>query len=123
MQQDADVGDLWVGELARLWDAIGKPLDADRLAIYQRELADIPLGLLERTMSRVIRENTYSNVPPVGVIWKALRAELGDPRDVMDAMEQWCEHEFSKCVMRFGVLDNMLVVNMGHELSIPSEVL
>lgn len=101
--QDVDVGDLWVGELARLWEAIGKPLDADRLAIYQRELSGIPLGLLEKTISRVIRENTYSNVPPVGAIWQALRAELGHPRDVMDAIEQWCAEELSKCFVRFDV--------------------
>jgi hypothetical protein len=110
--QNVDLIDEWVGELARLWDAVGKPLEADRLAIYQRELADIPLGLLERTISRVIRENTYSNVPPVGVIWKALRVELGNPNDVMDAIGQWVYADLGRCVVRFGV---------GHSVAVETE--
>jgi hypothetical protein len=100
---DEEIHDLamdeWLGQLVRLWDAVGKPLEADRLAIYQRELADIPLGLLELAISRVIRENTYNNVPAVGIIWKAVRKELGDPHDVMDAISEWCERLWQRCLM------------------------
>ena len=96
----------WVSEIARLWDAVGKPLDETRLNIYKRELSDIPLGLLERAVSRVIRENTYSNVPPVGAIWKAVRVELGighkdDTTDVLDAIEDWKERSRQRCLVRF----------------------
>jgi hypothetical protein len=88
VDQTAEISE-WVGELVRLWDAVGKPLDASRLEIYQRELGDIPLGLLRLAISRVIRENTYSNVPPVGTIWAAVRKELGDPHDLMQSLADW----------------------------------
>lgn len=91
----------WLGQLIRLWDAVGKPLDADRLEIYRRELSDVPLGLLEHAVSRVIRENTYSNIPPVGTIWKAVRAELGNPYDVMDAIREWTERSWQRCFVKF----------------------
>jgi hypothetical protein len=92
--------DEWIDELARLWDAIGKPLDADRLQIYQRELNVVPLGLLKKVISRVIRENTYSNVPPVGVLWAAVRAELGQPVDVMQALADWCYMQYQPCTFQ-----------------------
>ena len=100
MAKDEYVPD-WLGEIARLWDAVGKPLDEDRLAIYQRELAEIPFGLLTKAISRVIREHSYSNVPPVGTVWKALRVELGNPRDVMEAIQEWNERGWQRCVLRF----------------------
>ena len=58
----------WLGILARVWTAIGKPRDADRLDLYGKALADVPLGLLEIAVARVIRENEYSVVPPPGVV-------------------------------------------------------
>lgn len=91
----------WLGQLIRLWDAVGKPLEADRLEVYRRELSDIPLGLLERAISRVIRENTYSNVPPPGTIWKAVRKELGNPHDVMDEIHAWTERSWQRCFVKF----------------------
>ena len=91
----------WLGVLTRLWDAIGKPLDADRLEVYRRELGDVPFGLLEKAVSRVIRENTYSNVPPVGTIWAAVRKELGNPSDLEDAIRRWDERLLERCFVRF----------------------
>ena len=91
----------WVGELVRLWDAVGKPLDASRLEIYQRELGDVPLGLLRLAVSRVIRENTYSNIPPVGTVWAAVRKELGDPHDLMQSMADWCFLQWQPGRVRF----------------------
>jgi hypothetical protein len=38
---------------------------------------------------RVIRENVYHVVPLPGVVWAAVRRELGDPWDVRLAMEDW----------------------------------
>ena len=100
VENQVDMIDEWLAEITRLWDAVGKPLDEDRLVIYQRELSDIPLGLLKRAISRAIRENTYSNVPPVGTIWKALRVELGNPYDVMEAIGEWMQSSLERCIVR-----------------------
>ena len=81
----------WLGVLAQLWTAIGKPIDAERLELYGRHLKGVPLGLLERAVKRVLRENVYLVVPPPGVVWAALREELGNPRDLNAAIEAWLE--------------------------------
>jgi len=96
--------DVWLDQLIRLWDAVGKPLESERLQIYQRELRAVPLGLLENAVSRVIRENVYNNVPTVGTIWKAVRMELGNPSDDMTAIEDWCERSWQRCFVRFDVV-------------------
>lgn len=79
----------WVGVLAQLWTGIGKTPEPDRLKIYQTQLAAVPLGLLELAVSRVMRENTWSVVPPVGAIWQAIRKELGNPYNLETALEEW----------------------------------
>ncbi|MCX6983175.1 MAG: hypothetical protein NT118_00300 [Lentisphaerae bacterium] len=75
--------------LAELWTAAGKPLEADRLKVYRQSLGEVPLGVLELAVRRVIRENVYHVVPLPGVVWAAVRRELGDPWDVRLAMEDW----------------------------------
>ncbi len=64
----------WLGVLAELWTAAGKPLEADRLKVYRQSLGEVPLGLLERAVRRVIRENVYHVVPLPGVVWAASSA-------------------------------------------------
>ena len=81
----------WLGVLAELWTAAGKPLEADRLEVYRQSLGDVPLGLLELAVWRVIRENVYHIVPLPGVVWAAVRKELGDPWDIRMAIEEWVE--------------------------------
>lgn len=90
----------WLGVLVRLWQAVGKPVDAERLQIYQRELGDVPLGLLEKAVTRLIREWSYANVPNVSEIWKAVRKELNDPNDLPIALESWKQRSFERCVYR-----------------------
>ena len=92
----------WLGVLVRLWQAVGKNVDAERLQIYQRELGDVPLGLLEKAVKRLIREWQYANVPNVNEIWKAVCKEL-DCRsdDVLDEIEQWKMSSWDRCVIRF----------------------
>ena len=87
--------------LARLWEAIDKPIDADRLQVYRRELGIIPLGLLEKAVSRCIRENTWLTVPPVGKIWEAVRTELGNPFDVNQAILDWEDASWRRCTYKF----------------------
>jgi hypothetical protein len=79
----------WLGILAQLWIAIGKPIEQDRLNIYAAQLEDVPMGLLEKAIDRLLKEHIYSNVPNVGVIWEILRKELGDPYDLKQAIADW----------------------------------
>jgi hypothetical protein len=58
---------------------------------HQRALEDVPLGLVECAVARVVRENEYSIVPPPGVVWAAVRKEMGDPYDARAAIEGWKE--------------------------------
>ena len=60
--------------LAELWTAAGKALEADRLQVYRQSLGEVPLGLLELAVRRVIRENVYHGVPLPGVVWAASSA-------------------------------------------------
>ena len=41
--------------------------------MYRQSLGEVPLGLLEREVRRVIRENVYHVVPLPGVVWAAVR--------------------------------------------------
>ena len=70
-----------------MWTAAGKPLEADRLQVYRQSLGEVPLGLLERAVRRVIRENVYHVGPLPGVVWAAMRQELGEPWDMRQAIE------------------------------------
>jgi hypothetical protein len=86
----------WLGILSELWKAVGKPLEKDRLEVYRHSLGEVPLGLLELAVRRVIRENTYHVVPPPGVVWSAVRQELGDPWDIRLALEDWAENGWGR---------------------------
>jgi hypothetical protein len=65
-------------------------------------LGEVPLGLLDLAVRRVIRENVYHVVPLPGVVWAAVQRELGDPWDVRLAMEVWVETKYQTlmCLMR-----------------------
>jgi hypothetical protein len=82
----------WMGVLASMWELIGKPVDPVRLRIYGRNLSSIPLGLLERAIDRVFRENVYQTVPVPGIIWEAVKKELGNPYDLEGQLERWEPH-------------------------------
>jgi hypothetical protein len=89
-------GDGFMGVLAELWTAAGKALEADRLQVYRQSLGEVPLGLLELAVRQVIRENVYHVVPLPGVVWTAVRRELGDPWDIKLAMEDWVERRWGR---------------------------
>lgn len=93
----------WLGVLAGMWDAIGKSLDERRLEKYAKELSYIPLGLLEKSVSRAMRNNgEYQVVPTIGAIHQALKNELGNPRDVDEAIDQWKNRLWARCFCDFG---------------------
>lgn len=92
----------WLGVLAGMWEAIGKPLDEKRLKKYAKELQGIPLGLLERAVSLAIRNSgDYQVVPTIAAVWGAVRKELGKPYDIDVAIERWCEAQYESKVVRF----------------------
>lgn len=92
----------WVDLLTGMWDAIGKPLDEKRLHKYVKELSWIPMGLLERAVSRAIRTSgDYLVVPTIAAIWNAVRKELKNPLDLDEAIERWCETQYQAAVRRF----------------------
>ena len=88
----------WMGVLEPLWTAIGKPVEAARLKVYKDVLGVIPLGVLEQAVKRALRENTYSQVPPPGEVWKAAMSELGDPSDaeIEQAVDRWLCRRWGK---------------------------
>lgn len=91
----------WLTVLSRLWTAYDKHLDPERLALYQRTLQIVPLGLLENAIDRVIREHVYNSVPTVAEVWTAVRKELGNPHDIEQAIDAWCEASWRRCTYRF----------------------
>ena len=52
--------------------------------------------MLELAVQRVIQENTYNVVPMPGMVWAAVRKELGDPWDVRMAMEDWVDRRWGR---------------------------
>jgi hypothetical protein len=91
-QEIFDMGlDAWVGEIIRLWQAIDKPVDRERLGIYISALQEIPFGILHLAISRALRAHTYSNVPTIGEVFAAVKQELGNPRDVKQAISEWIQ--------------------------------
>lgn len=103
---DAEIDQLayveWLEVLAGLWEAVGKPIDEKRLRKYTKELSRIPLGLLERAVSRTIRDGSeYQVVPTIGSIWKALRKELANPSDIDVVIERWIEEKYQLILKKF----------------------
>ena len=99
--------DEWMAVLAQLWDAYDKPLDPSRLKIYRRSLAIVPLGLLEQAIDRVIREQDFNTIPPLGKVWQAVREELKlaglhvEVVGIEDAIMGWIDQRLERCTVRF----------------------
>lgn len=84
MQPDNDALLDWMTELKSLWVAYDKPVDEQLFAVYSREFADIPLGLLTKAIGRCKRTSTF--FPRISEVWKAVRAEcnvlgITDPQE------------------------------------------
>lgn len=67
-----DANKEWDGVLLRLWTAFGKPLDAAQFKVYRDELSGVPLGVLEHTISEVIKRHKYNTVPALAVVHDVL---------------------------------------------------
>lgn len=79
----------WLDELAKLWTAFGKVPTSESMTIYQTILGAIPLGLLKIAVLRAIRDHKYNSAPTPHDVWLALARELGNPADIMAAIEDW----------------------------------
>lgn len=93
----------WLSVLAQLWIAYDKEIDPERLGLYQRQFGQIPLGLLQDGVDRAIREQAFNSVPTVGDVWRAIRAVLGNPRDLETAIERWKNKQWSRVNLLDGV--------------------
>jgi len=103
---DAEINQMaleeWLSVLGRLWTAYSKDIELDRLQIYQDMLKDVPLGLLEKAVQRVVSEHVYNSVPTVAQVFAALRRELGNPYDLDQAIEEWKQaRDIEKAIYRF----------------------
>ncbi len=81
----------WTATIEKFWHAIGKPVDQSRLEVYVEELRFIPLGLLDKAVSRTLRTGgSYQTVPTLGAIWESIREELQCKRgQEMEAVQVW----------------------------------
>jgi len=59
--------------IAQFWEAIGKPVDSKQLAVYARQLGDIPLEILEQVVSNLLSTRIYHTIPTIGEVWTELR--------------------------------------------------
>lgn len=105
MDVDREAAKEWIACLTFMWDAIGKPVEQNRLDAYVRTFKSVPIGILEKAVERAIANNgVYNVIPTPGALWTAVRKEIGDGRpdlDVMDAIEQWKDRSYERCVVRF----------------------
>lgn len=105
---NADAYSEWLSVLMSMWESVEKPVDEKRLKLYASQFESVPLGLLEKAITRAIRNNgNYLSVPSIGALWSAIRKETGDlPNvDVLEAVEMWQEKQtamFDSRVVRFG---------------------
>ncbi len=94
----------WLRVLVRMWDAVGRPVEAQRLDAYKRALGMVPIGLLELAVAQALRENgSYQTIPTPGAVWSAVLDDLGHPHDIQLAIERWQEECWSRYVHPFGM--------------------
>lgn len=98
----------WLRILSRLWTAYDKPPDENRLMIYRSELSIVPLGLLEKAVSRTIREHQFNSVPTIAQVWAAVRKELDNPYDVEMAIREWCDAQWRLVCLRFPAVQEVV---------------
>ena len=71
----------WSDLFDALWYAIGKPIDQKQKSVYARALSNIPYGLLDKAINKVLKEHKYSNIPTIAEIINAVRSVLGISSD------------------------------------------
>lgn len=92
-KSDADVRKMayreWVDVLCQIWEAIGKPVNDKQLAVYVKQLGDVPMAILEDVVATLLREHTWNNVPTLGEIWACIRERHGEPENWVVKERPW----------------------------------
>jgi hypothetical protein len=76
----------WTHILGGLWLAYGKIPSPEQIIAYTRVLKELPIGLLEIAINRVIKVHKYANVPTAAQLWEAADKELDG-----STIEEWCD--------------------------------
>jgi len=79
----------WIDVLSQLWEATGKPVNDKQLAVYAKQLRNVPMSILEDVVSVLLREHTWNNVPTIGEIWKCIQDRHGDPDNLIVKERPW----------------------------------
>lgn len=88
----------WTNVVASLWVAIGKPIDSQRLSLYCREFSQVPLGLLEKSIKRLMHETVYQVIPTIGEIQRVINKELHEANCV--DYSDWVAREWLKVITK-----------------------
>ena len=67
----------WVNVLTQLWSAIGKPINDKQLRVYAEQLGDVPLEVLEKVITAVLKQHKYNTVPTLAEIWAVIDRDFG----------------------------------------------
>jgi hypothetical protein len=97
----------WTNLIYSLWDAVGKPIDERRAAVYVDALTSVPMGLLKPAVTYAIRNNgNYQTVPTVSAVWAGVRAELRKDINLSDGepitdevLARWIDARWAKCAV------------------------
>jgi hypothetical protein len=79
----------WIDVLSQLWEATGKPVNDKQLAVYAKQLRNVPMSVLEDVVGVLLREHTWNNVPTIGEIWKCIQDRHGDPDNLIVKERPW----------------------------------
>lgn len=59
--------------LARLWQAIGKPVNKDQMQIYYHAFAGYPPDVVERGVEAILKTHRYSNIPTLADMIESMK--------------------------------------------------
>ena len=64
----------WQSVLAKLWSAYGKPINPAQFKVYCDTLADVPLGILEKAVTQLLKVHRFNSVPTIAEVHEAIEA-------------------------------------------------
>jgi hypothetical protein len=80
----------WMSILLQLWEAYGKQPDPKQLKVYVKQLGDLPMQTLEKTVAVLLREHKFNSVPTIAEIWAVVKQLNGDQDTVTAQTKPWC---------------------------------
>jgi len=88
----------WANTLRPLWTAAGKPIDKEQYSAYLKALNDVPIGLLEQAVKRILNAHIYANIATIGEIRREVNSILNETQTY--SIEEWIEQGWNKCFYR-----------------------